>query len=40
MSLIAEALGLCGEVLGPVFWNTTLVDVDGYPFLEGFDVRD
>ena len=40
MGLIAEALGLCCQVLGVASWNTTLVDVDRHPFLEGFDVRD
>ena len=40
VSLIAEALGLSCKVLGLVGWNATLVDVDGHPFLEGFDVRD
>ena len=40
MSLISEALGLRCEVLGLVGWNATLVDVDGHPFLESFDVRD
>ena len=40
MRLIAEALGLCGKVLGLVGWNTTLMDVDGDPFLEGLDVGD
>jgi len=38
MRLIAEALGLRCEVLGLVGRNTTLVDVDGHPFLESFDV--
>ena len=40
VDLIAEALGLCCKVLGLVGWNATLVDVDGHPFLESFDVRD
>ena len=40
VGLIAEALGLCCEVLGLVGWNTTLVDVDGHPFPERFVVRD
>ena len=38
--LISEALGLYCQVLGLVGWNTTLVDVDGQPLLERFDVRD
>ena len=40
MSLIAEALGPCSKVFGSIGWNTTFVDVDGYPFVECFDVRD
>jgi hypothetical protein len=40
MSLISEALGLCCQVLGLVSWNATVVDMDGHPFLESFDVRD
>ena len=40
VGLIAEALGLRCKVLGLVRWNITLVDMDGHPFLEGFDVRD
>ena len=38
--LISEALGLCCEVLALVGWNATLVDMDGHPFLERFNVRD
>ena len=38
--LIAEALGLRCQILCLIGWNTTLVDVDGYPFLESFDIRD
>ena len=40
VGLIAEALCLCCKVLGLVGWNTTLVDVDGNPFLERFNIRD
>ena len=40
MGMIAEALGLRCKVLGLVGWNTTLMDVDGHPFIESFDVRD
>ena len=40
VGLIAEALGLSGEVLGLLGWNAPLVDMNGHPFLEGFDVRD
>ena len=40
VGLIAEALGLCCQVLGLACWNTTLVDVDGHPFFESFDIRD
>ena len=40
MRLIAEALDLRCEVLGLIGWNATLVDVDGHPFFESFDVRD
>jgi len=40
VGLIAEALGLRGKILGLVAWNSTLVNVNGHPFLEGFDVRD
>jgi hypothetical protein len=38
--LITETLGLRCQVLGLVVWNTTLVDMDGHPFLKRFDVRD
>ena len=40
MRLIAEALGLCSQVLGLIGRNTTVVDVYSHPFLEHFDVRD
>ena len=40
MSLIAEALSLCCQVLGLVGWNTILVDVYSHPLFESFDVRD
>jgi hypothetical protein len=40
MGLTAKALGLGCNVLGLIGWNATLMDVDGHPFLESFDVRD
>ena len=40
VGLIAEALRLCSKVLGLLGWNAPLVDVDGDPFFERFDVRD
>ena len=38
--LTAEALGLRGKILGLIGWNAALVDVDGHPFFESFDIRD
>ena len=40
MSLITEALSLRCEVLSLIGWNTTLMDLDGHPFLKGSDIRD
>ena len=38
--LTMEAVGLCCQVLCLISGNAGLLDVDGHPFLEGFDVRD
>tara|TARA_A100000164_G_scaffold330014_1_gene318151 strand:- start:661 stop:912 length:252 start_codon:yes stop_codon:yes gene_type:complete len=38
MHLIPEPLGLHCQVLGLVVGNTTLINHDGHPFLEGFNV--
>ena len=40
MRLIAEALGLCCQVLCLIGWNAALMDVDGHSFFKGLDVRD
>jgi len=38
--LSAEALRLCGKVLGLLGWNATLMDLDGHSFLKCLDIRD
>ena len=40
VGLTAEALGLRVKVFGLVGWNAALMDVDGYSFFKGLDVRD
>ncbi len=40
VGLTAEALCLCGKVLGLIRGNAALMDLDGYSFFKDLDVRD